>query len=217
MNEARNGPPPPACNSNTAEKGSSDVQAVSPKTNAACTASWSQMSTRQPHCLNVPRSQPTKDSAHHPLKCATRTDRRAEAAMQLTCGHGRPGISRRRARNRPRHLLFLSSVPARPSRSPPSLLASSSAPVSPLYFLSPLAGSSLTPALSPGKFRGTGEPREIHSLTTLTLTASWDRSLRARRVRATVRFLSRSPRSFRHELERACGPGQATGSVGSRW
>ena len=167
------GHPSPACNSNTPEKGSSDAQAVSPKTNAACTASGSQMSTRQPYCL-IRASIPTYEGFRTPppeMRDAHRSKSgggnaahlRARAARNLTSALAEPAPPPSSSS------LLLARVPLDPL--PPSLLASSSAPVSPLYFLSPLRLVPHARTFS-GKFRGTGEPREIHSLTTLSLAAS---------------------------------------------
>jgi hypothetical protein len=97
-----------------------------------------------PNLPRIPHTTLRKRNAHRAKSGG------GNAAHLLARG---PGISRRRARNQTCHLLFLSSVRARPSRSPPSVSSSpAAAPVSPFYFLSPLrlVRSSLTPALSPG-------------------------------------------------------------------
>jgi len=171
--------------------------------------------TPLPQCASIPtyegfRTPPPEMRDAHRSKSGggNAAHLRARAARNLTSARAEPTPP-------PPLPLFCSRASLSIPSLPPGLLLLRSG----LPTLFSLAARGLVPHARTfsGKFRGTGQPREIHSLTTLTLTASWDRSLRGRRVRATVRFLSRSPRSFRHELERACGPGQATGSVGSRW
>lgn len=146
---------------------SSDAQAgVPPKTKPMQPAQRpeARRAPGNPIASYAPRSHPTKDSAHHPLKCTTRTDQRAAAAMRLTCGHGRPGISRRRARNRPCHLplpLFCSraslSIPSLPPSLPPGRLLRSGLPA--LFSLAAQARPS-----RPHFLREI--PWQIHSLTT---------------------------------------------------
>lgn len=176
------------------------------------------MNTRQPHCL-IDAWIPTYEGFRTPppeMRNAHRSKSGGDNAAHLRA---------RAARN-------LTSARAEPNLPPPLSLFCSRAPLSipsfrlllprrrsglPVLFSLAAEARPLVPHARTfsGKFRGPDDPREIRSLTT-RLTASWDRGLRARRVRETVRFTWRSPRSLRHELERARGPGQATGSVGSR-